>query len=81
MLSGHNDMEPCTTFISSDSESGLIKGRPSAVIQYIDNSGIENYWTYNSQDVDRAGTGYVNDYNGNLVFSHNDLSKIGRAHV
>ncbi|MEA4827303.1 MAG: DUF6531 domain-containing protein, partial [Clostridium sp.] len=39
--------------------------------------GIENYWTYHSQDMGRAGTGYVNDYNGNLILVHNDLSMNG----
>ncbi|KLU74971.1 DNRLRE domain-containing protein [Clostridium botulinum] len=77
MLKGHNETEPYSTFISSDCESGLTEGRPREVIYYTNASGLENYWTYNTQDVDRAGTGYVNDYNGNLVFVHDDLSMNG----
>uniref|UniRef100_UPI00398992A9 DNRLRE domain-containing protein n=1 Tax=Clostridium thailandense TaxID=2794346 RepID=UPI00398992A9 len=51
--------------------------RPVITIDYINNSGLENYWTYHSQDVGRAGSGYVNDFNGNLVFIHNDLAMTG----
>ena len=41
---------------------------------YINGTGIEDYWTYHSQSVGRAGTASVNDYNGNLVFTHDDVS-------
>lgn len=47
------------------------------VLNYINNSGLESYWTYHSQTVIRAGTGYINDYNGNLIFQHDDLSLSG----
>lgn len=63
------------SFYSSDSSStGL---RPQVTVYYVNNSGLEGYWTYHSQDVGRAGTGHVNDYTGNLVFIHNDLSMNG----
>lgn len=42
--------------------------RPQVTIMYVNNSGLEGYWTYHSQDVVRAGTSYVNDYTRNLVF-------------
>ncbi|QGU96846.1 DNRLRE domain-containing protein [Clostridium bovifaecis] len=77
MIKNHNEASGYNQFISSDSESGLTEGRPTAVIFYTDSSGLENYWTYHSQGVGRAGTGYVNDYNGNLVFVHDDLSMNG----
>lgn len=77
MLKNHDESTGYNQFISSDSESGLAEGRPQAVIQYTDSSGLENYWTYHSQSVGRAGTGYVNDYNGNLIFVHNDLAMNG----
>ncbi|MGY0374140.1 DNRLRE domain-containing protein [Clostridium sp. JNZ J1-5] len=77
MLKNHNEDSGYNQFISSDSESGIANGRPTATIYYTDSTGIENYWTYHSQDVGRAGTGYVNDYNGNLVLVHNDLSMNG----
>lgn len=59
-------------FYSSDASS--ISYRPLVRITYVNNSGIERYWTYHSQDVRRAGTGYINDYNGNLIFIHNDMN-------
>ncbi|KPU45384.1 tRNA(Glu)-specific nuclease WapA precursor [Oxobacter pfennigii] len=63
------------TFSSSDASSSNL--RPQITIYYVNNNGLESYWTYHSQDVGRAGTGYVNDYTGNLVFVHNDLSMNG----
>ncbi|MGY0374216.1 polymorphic toxin type 8 domain-containing protein [Clostridium sp. JNZ J1-5] len=77
MVKNHDEASGYNQFISSDSESGLASGRPTATIYYTDSTGLENYWTYHSQNIGRAGTGYVNDYNGNLVFIHNDLSMNG----
>ena len=34
---------------------------------YVNNSGLEDYWSYHSQDAGRAGEVHVNDYNGNLI--------------
>lgn len=44
--------------------------RPVVAMQYINNTGLEGAWTYQSQDIGRAGTGYVNNYNGNVIFTH-----------
>ncbi|NLK96418.1 MAG: DNRLRE domain-containing protein [Clostridiales bacterium] len=60
-----------STFWSSDISDGYSGARPQVYIQYINNSGVEKAWTYQSQDVGRAGTGYVNNYNGNVVFTRN----------
>ncbi len=43
-------------------------------ITYRNTVGIEDYWSYTSQDASRHGVGYVNNYNGNLVFVHNDAA-------
>lgn len=51
--------------------------RPQVTIDYVNNSGLEDYWTYHSQDIGRAGTGYINDYNGNFVLIHDDLDMNG----
>lgn len=76
-----NNESPGVSFIdefySSDCSSSYEDSRPKVTINYINNSGLESYWTYHSQSVGRAGTGYINDYNGNLVFVHNDLSMNG----
>lgn len=55
----------------------LVPYRPQIILTYVNNSGLESYWTYHSQDVRRAGTGYTNDYNGNVIFVHNDMSMSG----
>ena len=65
------------SFISSNVSDANASIRPDIMIHYINNTGLENYWTYHSQDAGRAGTGYINDYNGNLVFTHDDLSMTG----
>lgn len=40
-------------------------------------AGTEDYLSYDSQSVGRAGTGYVNLHNGNMIFSHNDTQMNG----
>lgn len=42
---------------------------PRIVIDYRNNKGLEDYWTYTGLDVGSAGTAYINDYSGNLVFA------------
>lgn len=77
VLQHENEGPDCgyNEFLSSDTT--IEAGRPRITIQYVNNSGIEGYWTYHSQNVGKAGTGYVNDYNGNLVFIHDDLNMNG----
>ncbi len=66
-----------SVFWSSDVDSTYQALRPQIVFTYVNNTGLEDYWTYHSQDAGRAGTGYINDYNGGLTFIHNDLSMNG----
>ncbi|MCI5699953.1 MAG: RICIN domain-containing protein, partial [Lachnospiraceae bacterium] len=42
-----------------------------------DANGLENYYSYHTQSAGKAGTGYVNDFNGNLVFVHEDAATSG----
>jgi hypothetical protein len=49
-------------FLKSD-ESTL----PCLEIGYMDNSGIKDYWTYNSTSVGFAGTSYVLIIQANLI--------------
>lgn len=67
-----------TAFWSSDIYDEFSAARPSVYLRYINNSGIENAWTYQGQDVGRAGTGFVNNYNGNVVFtrSYDNIIKL-----
>ncbi|MHB9941512.1 hypothetical protein CF065_07755 [Clostridium sporogenes] len=64
-------------FLSSDNGDQYSAYRPVANIAYVNTSGIENYWTYHSQNAGRAGTVYVNDYTGNLTLIHDDLELNG----
>ncbi|MCL2112236.1 MAG: hypothetical protein FWH32_08370, partial [Clostridiales bacterium] len=40
-------------------------------------SGLDGRWSTHSQSIGRAGTGYVNDYAGNLTFVHSDSATPG----
>ncbi len=55
------------TFCSSDN---YVDDRPVLQIAYRNACGLEGYWDYHSHSVGRAGAGHVNDYTGNLVFTH-----------
>ena len=50
---------------------------PVLSITYLNNSGLEDYWDYTSQSAGRAGTGYINNFTGNLVWIHDGLSFSG----
>jgi RHS repeat-associated protein len=75
MLKSDNESSGVVTFRSSDTTDVI--ARPSVSIFYVSNVGLESYWTYHSQNVGRAGTVYTNDFNGNLIHIHNDLSMTG----
>ncbi|GLC29653.1 carbohydrate binding domain-containing protein [Clostridium omnivorum] len=64
-------------FTASDNTSYVGGYLPYAQINYTSNAGLESYWIYHSQSAGRAGTGYINDYSGNLVFTHDDYSMSG----
>ncbi|MBR4286128.1 MAG: hypothetical protein IKT55_00320 [Clostridia bacterium] len=50
---------------------------PTIVVTYRNNKGVEDYWSYSTYGVNTAGTAYVNDYTGNLVYSLPILSSSG----
>jgi RHS repeat-associated protein len=75
MLKANSEAEGKTEYYSSDQDISDL--RPMAEFDYVNNSGLESYWTYHSQDAGRAGIGNVNDYNGNLVLIHSDLEMNG----
>ena len=47
--------------------------QPTLTITFRNNNGLENYWDYTASSAGRAGTGYVNNYSGNLVFIRDDI--------
>ena len=54
-------------FYSSDSSIN----KPQLTIEYRNTTGLEDYWDYTSASAGRAGTAYVNNGAGNLVFVRN----------
>ena len=64
-----------TEYYASEMSNAAI--RPAAAICYTNSTGVESVWSYHQQNIGRAGTGYVNDYNGNLVLAHEDVSTAG----
>ena len=50
---------------------------PSVWVSYVNNTGIEDYWTYKTVDLGRSGAVYVSDYNGSLTYVHNDVATAG----
>ena len=61
-------------FCSSDYTADTL---PFLSIAYINNCGLENIWDYTSHSAGAAGTGYVNDYTGNLVWVYSGLGFSG----
>ena len=57
-------------FYSSDTTAPY---RPTLLITFRNNNGLESYWDYTASSAGRAGTGYVNNYTGNLVWVRSDI--------
>lgn len=66
----------CASFYSANYPASSVP-RPVFEITYRNNKGLEDYWTYTSFEAGTAGTVYINDYTGNLVFIHGDMSTPG----
>ena len=50
---------------------------PRMVINYVSHAGVQGWWQYEEQSAGRAGKGYVDLYNGNLVVEHGDTAMNG----
>ncbi len=46
---------------------------PTLYIYFSNTNGLEGYWDYASASAGRAGTGYVNTYTGNLVWTREHM--------
>jgi len=64
-------------YYSADTSSLYLAYRPNVVITYVNTNGLEDLWTYTSQDMGRAGTAFVNNSTGNLTLMRDDLSISG----
>ncbi len=62
-------------FYSSDIDNHM--QYPLLTLFYINNTGLESYWDYTELAAERAGTGYINHFSGNLVWVHQDLGYDG----
>ncbi|MBE6747808.1 MAG: DNRLRE domain-containing protein [Ruminococcaceae bacterium] len=49
---------------------------PQITVSYLNNKGLEDYWSYSSYANGAAGAAYINDYTGNLVYELPILSSI-----
>ena len=69
------------TLVSSDmpvNKDGLTADcYPIGIVYYRSTKGLEDYYSYHEQELGRTGSGYVNRYNGNLVFIHEDEGTSG----
>ena len=70
MLKDSDEAGAYVEFLATDTSDDYMALRPKVFVQYVNYTGIQDFWTYHSQDVRRAGQVYVNDYNGNLIFKH-----------
>lgn len=77
VLKNFDETGSTSKYYSSECTYKEAQYKPFAYIKYTNSSGLEDYWTYHSIEAGRAGTGYINDYTGNLVLIHNDLSMNG----
>lgn len=59
-----------TQFYASDYSTTTC---PQLFICFRNNNGLESYWDYTASSAGRAGTGYVNNYTGNLVWVRSDI--------
>ena len=60
-------MEDSLPTISEPLATPLILMFVAFLIAFRSNTGLESYWTYHEQAID-GGSGYINDYSGNLIF-------------
>ena len=72
MIKHNNELDPVFDFDSSRAGS-----KPWLEITYRNQSGLEGYLSYTSMGLGRSGGAHINNYNGNLVYTHTDLSLSG----
>ncbi|MEE0776650.1 MAG: DNRLRE domain-containing protein, partial [Bacillota bacterium] len=60
-------------FCSSKNTAGS-SAYPFLQVTYLSMIGLEDYWTYHSQEAGLAGNGYINDFTGSLTAVFNDVS-------
>lgn len=71
---GSMNYASCANVGFASSNTSNDAARPFFVVEYRNNVGLESYYTYQTQSIGRAGTGYVGDYSGQLTLVKTDLS-------
>ena len=59
-----------------DSDHSLENSDPTYIFYYRDTVGLEDYWSYSEFYAGERGNTFVNNFNGNLTYVHNDVSFI-----
>ena len=54
-------------FCSTNGKYLPVEARPQLIYNYVNTTGIESYYSYHTQNLGYAGTGYTNDLTGNLT--------------
>ncbi len=68
---GYSQNSAVASFISANGSPTA--NRPMLNITFLSMIGLEDYWTYHSQDAGLAGSGYINDFTGALTTVFNDV--------
>ena len=77
MLKAKDESEMSRNEYLASNNPGFNDYYPGLTINYVSGEGLENYWDYHTQSNGRAGTGHVNDYTGNLVYTVPIMSETG----
>ncbi|MBE6717365.1 MAG: DNRLRE domain-containing protein, partial [Ruminococcaceae bacterium] len=72
-LASANENSSCRSTIYTSNYMGY-KSYPMILISYLDNKGLEDYWSYETVDLGKSGAVYVNEYNGLLTYVHSDIN-------
>ena len=62
---------------STANNSNYNTAHPIFVVEYRDAKGLEGIWSYSTQTLGESGIGYVNRFNGNLVYTYADTTTDG----
>lgn len=74
LASSDESVKEKTSFYSS---RNIVSNYPVITIGYVNNSGVESYWDYETISMGASGTAYINTYNGGLTYVHEDMSTNG----
>ena len=74
LTSSDESVNEKTSFYAS---RNIVSNYPVVTINYVNNSGVESYWDYETVSLGDSGTAYINTYNGSLTYIHEDMSTNG----